>query len=53
MSGTREKWDGTKPRLPQSKNDEKGRQEKKTGEGKEPEFDGPSTDADDAKHDGP
>ena len=45
------KWDGTKPRLPEPENDEKDRQQKKSG-GQGPEFEGPSTDADDAKHDG-
>lgn len=52
MADEKEKWDGSKPRLPEPENDEKDRQEKKPG-GQDPGFDGPSTGSEEARHDGP
>jgi len=51
MTGDREKWDGTKPK-PADDEDDKNRQEKKPGD-KDRQFEGPSKDSEDAKHDGP
>ena len=52
MADDREKWDGTKPKIPGDSDEEKGSQEKKPG-GKTDAFEGPSKDSEDAKHDGP
>lgn len=52
MTDDREKWDGTKPKPAEPEHDEKDRREKKAGD-QERVFDGPSTDSEVAKHDGP
>lgn len=52
MTGEKEKWDGTKPKSPGDDAAGKGDREKKTGD-RNQQFKGPSTDSEEAKHDGP
>lgn len=52
MTGEKEKWDGSKPKIPDDDAAGKGDREKKIGD-RDQQFEGPSTDSEEAKHDGP